>query len=90
MICCENTESLGCLNSCAPLNLGVATIDGTYTLLLEYNEAISNYQVEFVVGNDLIFEVPLNESYFYTAKLIAPDDSFVCFEFKTKIYISND
>jgi len=88
MICCDTYIDLGCLNSCAPLNFGLATIDGTYTLLLEYNEAVSFYELSVSIGDSLEFDAKLNESYFYTAKLIDPNDDFICYKFKTKIYVS--
>jgi hypothetical protein len=88
MICCDTYIDLGCLNGCAPLDFGLATMDGVYTLLLEYNDAVSFYELDVLTGEQLEFDVKLNESYFYTAKLIDPDGDFVCYKFKTKIYVS--
>lgn len=88
MICCAEYEDLGCLNSCEPLYFGVSTMDGDYELLLEYNDTITSYSITIEANEPLIFDVNINENYAYTGKLIAPDDSFQCYKFKSKIYVS--
>lgn len=87
MICCENYEELGCLNSCEPLNLGIADENGTYTLLLEFNEVVTKYDVDFSIGDELIFEVVINENYKYVAKLISPSKDETCFKFTSKTFV---
>ena len=84
-LCCENPTILGCLNSCDPLNLGVAGLTGDYTLILS-----SGYQTTqtFTALDELIFTVPLNENFEYTAVVNNPNATSSCFTFKTYYTVS--
>jgi hypothetical protein len=87
MICCEEYIDLGCFNSCQPLNFGEAIVDGIYTILLEFNEVVTKYDKTFELGEDLLFDIEINENYRYVGKLIMPNNTEFCFKFKSKIYL---
>lgn len=79
-ICCSNITDLGCINSCEPLNLGTAPVDGTYTLELSTG---MTYKQDFLALDPLLFNVPLNEDYVYNMKKITPSGVEACYKFKT-------
>lgn len=87
MICCEEYIDLGCLNACEPLLFGEAEQDGTYTILLEFNETITKYENDFEIGDVLSFDVNINENYKYVGKFIFPNGTETCFKFTSKLYV---
>jgi hypothetical protein len=83
MICCSSYVDLGCFNACDGLNLGTAVVDGTYTLLIGFNGNVIEYQQDFLALDPLIFNVKLNENYYYTIKRITPSGVSECYKLST-------
>jgi len=84
MICCSSYDDLGCLNACDPIDFGTASEDGTYKLLLGFNDNVVEFTVDLLTGANLVFDtLKLNENYYYTAKLILPSGSSSCYKFST-------
>lgn len=89
MICCGSYTELECVSACEPLNLGTATADGDYVLLLGFNDSVVKYTQSFLDGDPLVFNVALNENYAYTAKRINPSGAEACFKFNTYYTVIN-
>ena len=87
MICCNEYTDLGCINACEPLFLGEASEQGTYIILLEFNEVVTKYEKLLDIGDPLSFDVEMNENYKYTGKFITPSNVETCFKFTSKIYL---
>lgn len=87
MICCNTYTDLGCLNSCDPIKFGTTTQTGTYKLDLSFNNITYTKSQTFTsIGSNIIFnDVILNENYYYLARVTFPDNTYICYKFKTKI-----
>ena len=82
-VCCSGYTDLGCVNACDPITLGTAPADGDYILEISFSDHVQIYQKHFLWGDNLEFDIPLNENASYKAKVSKPAGSFICYRFTT-------
>jgi hypothetical protein len=87
MICCGTYANLGCRNPCLPFDFGENHMAGTYIFEVGYNDAVAHYEIDLLLSEPIIFDIPLNENYSYTARLISPNGDIMCYKFKTQVYV---
>jgi len=85
MKCCSEYTSLGCLNACDPIDMGSNTTLDPYTLIIEldYNGMVTTQTITVGPDEPYLFDMPKNENYDYTGRIIYPDETFLCISFTT-------
>jgi hypothetical protein len=88
--CCSNPTHLGCIDICTDdLKTGlVAAVTGDYTFRFNFQNVISYFTKQYLVGNDLdvpnSYFVISNGNYVYEVKVIDPNGvELGCFNFQT-------
>lgn len=67
-----------CNNTATITFPATAPVDGTYRLLMEFQNTAKSYELNFVAGQPVTFTINnLNENYCYEGYIVAPDGSAV-------------
>lgn len=89
MICCDDIWPLGCVDSCADIDLKFsAEMDGPHKFVVEFAGSNIEQTADFTTGQRLKFTNIYNEQYTHVGKLFDPNGTVVsCFSFTTTLTI---
>lgn len=85
MRCCSTFTNLGCISACAPIDLGLNTLLEPFTLTLEldYLGTVISQSITALHGEPYLFDMPKNENYDYTGRIVYDDGTSMCISFTT-------
>lgn len=80
MLCCTDTYDIGCFGRCDNISTGItAAATGTYQIIYQIANGVVRQNVDYTIGEEIIFSPIFNEDYITVFSILDPARAYVTF-----------